>query len=373
MLDLYMRSYQADLTWTLNEIDPAMLSLVAELFLGARADGRQILLLGNGGSAATASHMACDLGKGTVDFSQPDFARFRVISLTDNTALITALGNDLSFDDIFVEQLRIVSRPGDVVVLISASGNSPNLVKAAEYARASGATTIGLLGFGGGKLGRMVDHPLIVSSRNYGIAEDFHVSVQHVLTQYLRRALAGPARPVAFLDRDGVINERPAPHAYVENWEQFRFVDGALSALRTLSAQGFALIVVTNQQGIGKGTISPETLSLIHDRMRQVMADEGVPMAGVFHCPHLEQLGCFCRKPKPGLIHRALNETPFLIDMPQSVLIGDTETDVQAGLAAGLRTVLVGSPGAGGSGATHVVPRLADAVAWLGVGRASAA
>jgi len=366
MLDMYVRSYVEDLNWTLEEVDRGMLRQIVELFQQARDAGRQILVVGNGGSASTASHLACDLGKGTVDFSNPDFKRFRVLSLADNTALITAIGNDLSYEDVFVEQLRMVLRAGDVVVFISASGNSPNLVRAAEYARASGATTIGLLGFGGGKLRGMVDHPLVVSSRNYGISEDFHASVQHVLTQYLRRALAGPSRAVAFLDRDGVINQRAAPHEYIESWEQFRFVDAALPALRALTARGYALIVVTNQQGVGKGRMSADALRTLHDEMTLALAAEGVTLAGIFHCPHLEQDGCFCRKPRPGLIYRALNETQFLIDMKRSVLIGDSEADMVAGRAAGLQTILVGrSDGNAAAAATHVVTGVEDISAVL--------
>jgi D-sedoheptulose 7-phosphate isomerase len=364
MLDRYLRSYLEDLRWTLEEIDPAALAAVVDVFQQAREAGRQILLIGNGGSAATASHMACDLGKGTVDFTNPTFTRFRVLSLADNNALMSALGNDISFDEVFAEQLRIVMRAGDVVVLISASGNSPNLLRAHDYARSRGATTIGLLGFGGGKLGTLVDLPLIVGSRNYGIAEDFHLIVQHVLTQYLRRAVAGPARPAAFLDRDGIINERAEPHHYIESWDQFRFVDGAAAMMRELAAQGYALIVVTNQQGIGKGRMTADTLRSMHEEMKRALAADGIALDGIFHCPHLEEQRCFCRKPQPGLIHRALNETNVMIDLDRSVLIGDADADMQAGLGAGVPTrILVGR--AGSSAATQVVPSVRDVIAAL--------
>ena len=146
LLDVYVRSYVADLKWTLDEFDRGALAQVIDLLVRAREDGRQILLAGNGGSAAAASHMACDLGKGTVDYTNAAFRRFRVVSLSDNAALITAIGNDLSYEDIFVEQLKMVMSAGDVVVFISSSGNSPNLVRAAAYAREHGATTVGLLG-----------------------------------------------------------------------------------------------------------------------------------------------------------------------------------------------------------------------------------
>jgi D-sedoheptulose 7-phosphate isomerase len=359
IFDSYLRSYFAELSASLEELDPAVVTTALQVIERARLENRQIFIIGNGGSAATASHMACDLGKGTVDYRNPGFRRYRAISLTDNTALITALGNDIGFEDVFAEQLAALMNDGDVVVFISASGNSPNLVRAAHYARSRGGELIGLLGFGGGVLGTLVDHALVVSSRNYGLSEDSHLIIQHVLTQYLRRLLAGPARPVAFLDRDGVINERPEPHQYVTSWEQFRWVDGILPLLRGLSDLGFALIVVTNQQGIGKGTLSEAALEVIHGEMTRTLELEGIPITRVLHCPHLEQDHCFCRKPRPGLIYRALNETPFLVDVAGSVLIGDADTDMRAGLAAGIGTrIIVGGEAA--SAATHRVESVSD-------------
>lgn len=368
MLDVYIRSYLEDLKWTMEEFDRDALARVVGLLAAARDDGRQILLLGNGGSAASASHMACDLGKGTIDLADPAFRRFRVISLSDNTALITAIGNDLSFDEIFVQQLQIVMGKGDVVVFISASGNSPNLVRAAEYARTHGAVTVGLLGFGGGKLATMLDVALIVSSRNYGITEDFHLSVQHIYTQYLRRALAGSPQPVAFLDRDGIINERAAPHTYVERWEDFRFRDGAHDLLKGLMATGFRLVVVTNQQGVAKGIMTSADLNRLHEAMTAALSAESIALAGIYACPHLADRHCFCRKPAPGLIYRAINELPFMVDLAASVLIGDSPSDMAAAKTAGVPTrILVG--GGGGSDATHVVPDLADALAVLPAAR----
>ena len=364
LLDLYVRSYVADLTWTMAEIDRAALGRVIALLLDARASGRQVFLAGNGGSAAAASHMACDLGKGTVDFGNPAFTRFRVISLADNNALITAIGNDLSYEDVFSEQLKMLMQPGDVVIFISSSGNSPNLVRAAEYARTHGATTVGLLGFGGGTLAPMMDVPVVVSSRNYGITEDFHMSVQHIYTQYLRRALAGPLQRVAFVDRDGIINERAAEHAYIERWEDFRFRAGAVPMLSGLAADGYRLVVVTNQQGVGKGRMTEADLRGIHAAMTAALAAEGVTLAGIFACPHLAARGCFCRKPQPGLIYRALNELPFLVDVPNSLLIGDAGSDVAAAGAVGIPTrVLVG--GAADEAATHTVADLADVLPLL--------
>ena len=153
---------------------------------------RTIFILGNGGSASTASHFACDLGKGTLskvyDMSEK---RFRVVSLTDNAATISAYANDLSFDDIFIQQLRNLVHKGDVVIAITGSGNSKNVVKAMKYGRECGAITIGMLGFDGGKVKKFLDKYVIVPSNHYGRIEDMHLILEHLITDYLRKKIKG--------------------------------------------------------------------------------------------------------------------------------------------------------------------------------------
>jgi D-glycero-D-manno-heptose 1,7-bisphosphate phosphatase len=225
---------------------------------------------------------------------------------------------------------------------------------------------VGLLGFGGGALATLVDHALVVTTRNYGLSEDTHLVIQHVLTQFLRRLLAGPARRAVFLDRDGIINERPALHQYVTSWADFRWVDGIVPLLQELSALGYVLFVITNQQGIARGLLSETGVAAIHDEMTRLLETHGVRLARVLHCPHAADAGCLCRKPRPGLIYRALNESPFLIDVPQSILIGDTDSDVQAGAAAGIGTrILVSEDETAADGATHRVRTIAAAAALL--------
>ena len=208
MIQNYFNSYIQDLKATLDEIDYAAFEQVVHILLKAHQQDKQVFIIGNGGSASTASHFACDLAKGTVDFDKVGFRRFRAISLTDNMAFITAVGNDIHYDDIFSEQLKNYLNAGDVVIGISASGNSPNVVNALRYAKSSGATTVGLLGFTGGRAKDIVDVHLTVSSRNYGIAEDFHLIVQHIMTQIIRRLLKGEPKKVIFHDRDGVMNKK---------------------------------------------------------------------------------------------------------------------------------------------------------------------
>jgi D-sedoheptulose 7-phosphate isomerase len=183
----YARSYFDGIRAGIEEIDPEAVAAIAEVFRRAWREDRRIFLLGNGGSATTASHMATDLGKGT---AQPGVRRFKVLSVTDNTGLLTAYANDLSYEDVFVEQIKNHFEPGDVVVGITASGNSPNVLKAIGWARDHGGVTVGFIGFGGGKLASLVDHRITLSSRNYGVVEDLHLSLNHILSQFFTRELA---------------------------------------------------------------------------------------------------------------------------------------------------------------------------------------
>jgi D-sedoheptulose 7-phosphate isomerase len=176
--------YLFQLKQCLDRLDRKKIDQIISLLMKAYGNNRTIFILGNGGSAANASHMACDLGKGTLQKHYDEQEkRFKVISLTDNVALLTAYGNDLAYDDIFVQQLRNLVRKNDIVIVISASGNSPNCIKAITYARKMQAITIGLLGFTtGGTLAAMVDMPLIIPSNQYGICEDMHLVVNHLIT-----------------------------------------------------------------------------------------------------------------------------------------------------------------------------------------------
>lgn len=151
----------------------------------AREQNRQLFLLGNGGSAATASHMACDLAKTS---SMPGVKRIRAIALTDNVPLITAWGNDASYENVFAEQLANLVQPGDLVIALSGSGNSPNVLRAVKVAKDVGARTVGLTGHPGGKLKGMVDISVVVPSRRIEQAEDAHLILDHLVSVALREA-----------------------------------------------------------------------------------------------------------------------------------------------------------------------------------------
>ncbi len=168
----------------LASIDLEELERVVEILRDARERGAGVYIVGNGGSAATASHFACDLAKGAAG---PGVPAMRVVSLTDNVPLLTALANDYGYPDVFERQLANLLQPGDAVIAISASGNSPNLVRAVERARRLGATTVAILAFDGGVLRDAVDVALFVPSElgHYGPAEDVHLMLQHVITSCL--------------------------------------------------------------------------------------------------------------------------------------------------------------------------------------------
>lgn len=186
-IEEFSRSYIGYLKEVLDGIDPAAIRRLVEILLDARERSATVFFIGNGGSAATASHFANDLSLGTNDYDKP----FRVLSLTDNVPVMTALGNDFGYDDIFVRQLRIHGRSGDVLVGISASGNSPNLVKAFEHAQEAGITTVAMTAFDGGRIKAMADESVHVPTapKEYGPAEDAHMVLDHLISAYLMRAI----------------------------------------------------------------------------------------------------------------------------------------------------------------------------------------
>lgn len=170
----------------INEIPMENLTRAVKIIYEAYLKNKKVFIMGNGGSAATASHFACDLLMGTKVHNKP---RFRVISLNDNTPLVTAISNDYGYDKVFKEQLISLVEEGDVVILITASGNSENVLQAHDYAKAQGAVTIGLIGFGGGKLKSLVDEHITLSSKNFGIVETAHSFLAHLIAFYFKRKL----------------------------------------------------------------------------------------------------------------------------------------------------------------------------------------
>jgi D-sedoheptulose 7-phosphate isomerase len=188
----HFATYTDDIKHSLDQLPFELLEEIVECLHRARIAEQQVFILGNGGSAATATHFACDLGKNTV---VPNLPRFRVMALTDNISFLTALANDMGYENIFSEQLANFIKRSDVVIAISASGNSPNILKAIQLAKSNHALTIGWSGYHGGKLASLVDLPIIVPNHCIEQIEDIHMILAHMVTRSVRQAAEKHSAP----------------------------------------------------------------------------------------------------------------------------------------------------------------------------------
>jgi len=177
--------YKADLLKAIDTIELEKIGQAIGMLKQAREEGRRVFVCGNGGSASTASHFACDIVKGA---SYNREKRFRIMALTDSLPTITAYANDVGYESVFVEQLRNFAEPGDVVMAISGSGNSPNVLRAVEYGNSIGCRTIALSGRNGGKLGPLAELNIQVSHPHMGRIEDVHTIVTHMISYYFMDA-----------------------------------------------------------------------------------------------------------------------------------------------------------------------------------------
>jgi D-sedoheptulose 7-phosphate isomerase len=187
--DAFVDDYYGRFITALQSFDRKPLQDVLAVIDGVIAADGVVWVAGNGGSAAISNHAVCDLTKWTHLEGVPTL---RCLSLSCNVPMLTALGNDVGYDEVFSLQLKYYAKPGDAVLLISSSGNSPNVVKACEYANAHRIPSLAFVGFKGGKLRELATHSVWIPVENYGIVEDAHQSLMHVLTQYIR--VRGEAR-----------------------------------------------------------------------------------------------------------------------------------------------------------------------------------
>ncbi len=174
----FAEQYRTELLDAIQKIDVDLVEQAIQWFDQARADSRHIFVCGNGGSASTASHFACDIVKGA-SFNRP--TRFRILALTDSLPTLTAYSNDVGYDCVFAEQLKNFAQPGDVVMAISGSGNSPSVLRAVEYANSAGCKTIALTGRDGGKLGPLAQLNIQVPVPHMGRIEDAHMIICHMI------------------------------------------------------------------------------------------------------------------------------------------------------------------------------------------------
>lgn len=180
----YARGYVANMAEAVNSLDVEAVAKAAEIIERCAEEDQTFFVMGNGGSGAVAGHWVNDLSANTVVEGKPGF---RAMSLTDNACSLTAVANDASYDEVFSIQLKANMRPGDVVMALSVSGNSPNIIRGVEYANANGAFTIGCCGFGGGRLKEIAQLPIYVPSTKdeYGPVEDMFSVIMHIVQSYI--------------------------------------------------------------------------------------------------------------------------------------------------------------------------------------------
>jgi D-sedoheptulose 7-phosphate isomerase len=181
-------SYIAEMARVVGQIDPNAVERFAEVIFNAWREDRHVFVFGNGGSAYTSSHFVTDLVKTA---SVEGKKRLHAISLLDNVGLTTAIGNDMAYEDIFRFTLESYAAAGDIAIGISCSGNSPNLLRACEWAKETGLTVIALTGFAGGKVKNLANLHINVPSENYGVIEDLHLSIAHIVAQGLKARIYG--------------------------------------------------------------------------------------------------------------------------------------------------------------------------------------
>ncbi len=182
-MNKFILEYLESIGNIINKLDIENISEMIEAIKLAYQDDKRIFVFGNGGSAATANHFACDFGKNAI---KDDNNRIKVISLSNSISSITACGNDIGFDTVFEEQLKNLMHDGDLVLCISASGSSPNIIRAVEYAKKRNGTVIGITGFCGGKLKELSDINVNVDSDSYEKIEDIHLIITHIIVYWFK-------------------------------------------------------------------------------------------------------------------------------------------------------------------------------------------
>lgn len=189
-MNIFLKKYTNNLKYLLDNMDLNAIENIMKALENTVKNNSKVYAIGNGGSCATASHMANDLGTG---LKRRNVINFDIISLGDNTAILTALANDVGFENIFYTQLKNILKPDDVLIAISCSGNSSNIIKAAEYAKQIGSKVIGLTGFDGGTLKLISDINLHIQTQKgeYGLVEDCHMILNHILFTYYKNQARG--------------------------------------------------------------------------------------------------------------------------------------------------------------------------------------
>ena len=286
--------------------------------------GGKVMFCGNGGSAADSQHLAAEL-VGRYKMNRP---ALNSIALTTDTSILTAIGNDFGYDTIFERQVEGLGKKGDILVGLSTSGNSKNVLLAMKKAKEMGIKTVAFTGESGGKMKDSADYAINVPSDTTNHIQEMHIAVGHIICGYIEKALA-PKVKALFLDRDGTINE---DYGFTYQTEKLDFIDGIFELCKKAQDKGFKIFVITNQSGVDRGYYTLEQMDAFNDYMKAEFKKQGIEITDIYCCPYLEHPD---RKPLPGMFLKAQNR--YNIDMAASVAVGDKERDVEAALNAGVK------------------------------------
>lgn len=301
----------------------------ARAIISAYENKRKVILFGNGGSAGDAQHIAGEL----VGRFLKERKSLPAIALTTNSSIITAIANDYCYDMIFERQVESIVQEGDVVIGISTSGNSPNVIKGLKRAKELGAIVISLSGRDGGEMAKISDINIQVPFHMTPHIQEAHITIGHILCDLVEEYLFSSKKRAIFLDRDGTINE---DKGYTYKIEDLVILPGVIDGLRLLQNK-FLLIVVTNQSGVERGYYTEKDVEKFNNYLYLTLAKEGIYIDDFYYCPYLEGE---CRKPNIGMLIQAQKD--WNIDLSKSYLIGDKESDVLAGKRVGCKTILIG-------------------------------
>jgi D-sedoheptulose 7-phosphate isomerase len=346
----FAQQFLAEAREIIDRLDQANVESAASLLAQTRSSGGRLFILGVGGGAANASHAVNDFRK---------LAGMEAYAPTDNVAELTARTNDEGWPTVFESWLRTSRlRPNDLVLVFSVGGGdlerniSPNLVAALNYTKSVGAKVIGIVGRDGGYTAKIADVCIVIPTVNPAHltphTEAFQAVVWHLLVSHpmvkqqptkweSTTATSSKLHPAVFLDRDGVLNRavvrdgKPLPPPGIHELE---IIPEAAAALAKLKGQGFPLYVITNQPDVARGNLARDEVEAMHRKLAA-----SLPVDDIFVCYHDDADHCACRKPKPGLLLEA--QRKHNVDLARSFFVGDRWRDIDAGHAAGCKTVLI--------------------------------
>lgn len=347
---------------------PRLIAEVSGRIIEAYRNGNKVILFGNGGSAAQAQHLAAEM----VGRFKKERRALPAIALTENAAALTAIANDSEYENVFVRQLEAWAEPGDVVIGLTTSGRSENVLRGLQVAQRSALTTVALAGGTSLLWAGYADYDLAVPSEDTPRIQEAHLLIGHIICGIVEEELsdycrvysvnsegissAPQGRRAVFLDRDGTINKKPPEGQYIRSPGDFELLPGVSRAIRRLNELDIPVIVVTNQRGVDL-----DAVRAIHHKMRRCLAADGAFIHAVYTC--LRGVGHPDRKPNPGMLLRAAKE--WGIDMSRSWMIGDSASDMAAGKAAGCKTIFVRGGLLPYAGQDVLVYNLPAAVRWI--------